>query len=360
MPNIIRRRVVGLLPIILAALSFAAVPSPTWGQPLDQVPPSLFGVPTAPAAALPSDGTVTDLAEPQQLSPTAVPCHDEYWIVSSRECAQRGKHCIPGCAFDYYRHTCTSGLCPEHAGNFTASLHPGAPVCIVIHGSFVDWQTVQREAHDIYHWIRAASPHQPVNLVFYTWPSAGPAMLVPHLGVGIYGKRASYNGFYLSQLISQIPDHHPICLVGHSHGARLIASTLHLLGGGAVRKIPLGYDALRGRRLRAVLVAAAIDHHWLNPGERYGCALNQVECLLNVQNRKDIVMNAYPIRAPFSRRALGRTDFTPKDRAQIGWQGAKLATLDTSDLVGPGHMWPSYYRHPEIAWAMAPYVYAWE
>jgi hypothetical protein len=359
MSNSAPQRIIGAVPIIAVALCFATMASPTWGQPPQPAPPSLFGVPAAPAA-LP----VAEAAEPfddlQGRLPAAVPCHDEYWIVSSRECPQRGKHCIPGCAFDYYRHTCATGLCPEHPGNFAAALQPGAPVCIVVHGSFVDWQSVQNEAHAIYHWIRAASPNQPLNVVFYTWPSAGAAMLVPHLGVALYGKRASHNGFYLSQLIAEIPGHHPICLVGHSHGARMVVSAMHLMGGGAVRKTPLGYDALRGRRLRAVLVAAAIDHHWLNPGERYGCALNSVECLLNLQNRKDVAMNAYPLRAPFSRRALGRTDFTPKDRAQIGWQGAKLATLDTTSLIGPGHMWPNYYQHPEIAWAMAPYVYFWE
>jgi hypothetical protein len=34
-----------------------------------------------------------------------------------------------------------------------------------------------------------------------------------------------------------------------------------------------------------------------------------------------------------------------------------VTELDVTPLVGLGHMWPNYYRHPQIACWIAPYLY---
>jgi hypothetical protein len=82
-----------------------------------------------------------------------------------------------------------------------------------------------------------------------------------------------------------------------------------------------------------------------------------VECLLNMRNRYDVPLFFYPLRQPFSKRALARSGFTSGDYRQQGWLGAKTAELDVTHLVQDGHMWPNYYRHPEIACALVPWVY---
>ena len=106
-----------------------------------------------------------------------------------------------------------------------------------------------------------------------------------------------------------------------------------------------------------VFLAAAIDHHWLNPHERYGQALCPVEALLNVRNRRDLPLRFYPLRRPFSHRALARTGFTKSDRRKMGPAVEKLAEVDVTHLVGRRHFWQYYYQHPEIAVAIAPYVF---
>ncbi len=92
------------------------------------------------------------------------------------------------------------------------------------------------------------------------------------------------------------------------------------------------------RRIRAVFGAGAIDQHWLNPGERYGCALNRVEWLLNIRNRMDGVLNLYPLLDPFLHRAIGQAGFRRRDLRRIGGNVVKIVEYDVTQLVGAEHM----------------------
>jgi len=297
-----------------------------------------------------------------QPAPSAVPpalgtaCRPDYWIVSSRHCWGRAGPFGVRCPFEYFRVGPDGRWVRGTQEEFSASLVPKVPVCIVAHGSFVPFASVVADSRWTYAWIRAAAPDYPLHVVFYTWPSEAPITGIPQIDVAILGRRGGFNGFYLAQLIQSIPVDHPISLLGHSHGARVIASALHLLAGGQVQGRWLEQPSC-GRRLRAVFAAAAIDHNWLNPGERYERALWGVEYLVNLQNHLDVVLGLYPLRKLFSRRALARAGFTWRDRRRMGWLAGKIAEYDVTTLVGLGHQWPNYNRHPYIAWLISPYLY---
>ena len=106
-----------------------------------------------------------------------------------------------------------------------------------------------------------------------------------------------------------------------------------------------------------MLAGAAIEHDWLNPGDRYGCALRRTECLLNLKNKKDIALLLFPLRHPFSSRALARAGFTRKDRCKLGEHNGQVTELDVTPWLKHHHSWPEYIRRPEVAAAIAPYVY---
>jgi hypothetical protein len=110
-------------------------------------------------------------------------------------------------------------------------------------------------------------------------------------------------------------------------------------------------------RLRAVFAVGAIDRDWLNPGNRFGHALDRIELLVNLQNQRDLALSLYPLGRPFSRQALGRSGFKLNDRAQLGWRNSTVIEADVSLLIGRTHWWPEYYGRPEIAELIAPYVY---
>jgi len=240
---------------------------------------------------------------------------------------------------------------------FNASLAPGTPVCFVVHGSFTDWNSMFTDCVPLFSWIRSAAPSRAMNVVFYTWPSAGPLTYEPHIDVAVLGKRASFNGVYLGDLIARVPPGHPICIIGHSHGARMTAAALHLLGGGEVEGTHLTNFPPPDQRIRAVLVAGALDHHWMDPGQRFGLALCRTECLMYLRNDHDIVLTFYPLRKIFSRRALGESGLTRRDHERLGYLNSKVVELDVTNMVQLGHVWNHYYTHPELASAIEPFVY---
>jgi hypothetical protein len=213
------------------------------------------------------------------------------------------------------------------------------------------------DAEGTWRWLRAAAPDLPLQFIFYTWPSEGYMSLLPATDLGILGRRGGFNGIYLAQLIAELPPDTPICLIGHSHGARAVASALHLLGGGDFQGYRSAGAFTDRRPIRAVFAAAAMDHHWLVPGQRYGQALFRAESVLNLRNQADFALRLYPFRRPFSNQALGRVGLSSKDRRLLGPYQFRMTELDVTALLGDAHFWPTYYSRPEIARAIVPWVY---
>lgn len=280
----------------------------------------------------------------------------DYWVVSSRRCREQLETC-QNCNFDVFHFDCEGHGATSSLDELSASLVPATPVCFMIHGSFVEWESVCQDSKVTNTWLRNACPERPLHVVFYTWPSDdAPAVTFP-MDVMQLGRRAERNALYVSELVSRVPDSHPICLLGHSHGARMTLATLHALGGGEVDGVVFGGGQYHQHRIRAVLAAAAIDHQWLSNGSRYDRAVLRAESIVNLQSRKDLALKFYPLHRPFCTQALARTGFTEHVRREIGPHSTKLADFDVTPLVGYGHVWPHYYRQPCIAQAISTSVF---
>lgn len=289
-----------------------------------------------------------------------------YWIASTRCCTQKAHKCGIACRFVCHRATDNCQLQPACLEEMLGSLIPGVPTCLFVHGSYTRIEDVAEDAELTFRWVRCASPQAPLNFIYFTWPSEGQCTLLPGnpfltpapcVDMAILGRRSELNGFYLADLVGALPLQSPVCLLGHSLGTRTIASALHLLGGGTVRDQARWNPVDSGQRIRAVFAGAAIEHDWLNPGDRYGCALRRTECLLNLRNKKDIALFLFPLRHPFSSRALARAGFTRKDRCKLGEHNGQVSELDVTPWLKHHHSWPEYIRRPEVAAAIAPYVY---
>lgn len=303
---------------------------------------------------LPPLGTVaTEL--PLMPSATMTP---GYWIVGSHASPQSFDGSAPVFCPSVTRYDHCVGFHQANMQELTMSLQPGVPVCIFCHGSFVSWQDVLTESVETWKWLHHACPDQPIQMIHFSWPSDRPRFSpVIQLDVNRLGRRAGRNGFYMASLVQQIPSECPICLIGHSHGTRVIASALHLMGGGAVDGFVLASGPFPQHRLRAVFAASAMDHTWLNPNERYGRALCPVECVLNLKNSCDPALFIYPLRRPFSCGALGYTGVTRRDRDQLGPSGHKIQDLDLTEDIGIGHYWPNYFQRPWLARAIRNYLF---
>ena len=280
-----------------------------------------------------------------------------YWIVSSRCSVQHVRErCIGPWGLDVYHRTPDGQLSRSSLQALQQQLVPGIPVCIFSHGSFVEWESQCREAHSLYVRLRACS-NAPLQMIFFTWPSDGPYTYVLPVDVVVRGKQADFNGFHMSYLISHVPESCPVALIGHSHGARVVLSSMQLAAGGSIDGHVYPYSMGTNRRYRVVLAAGALDHDWLNPGQRYDRALLRVECLLNLQNRHDLPLSVYPIHRPFARRAIARSGFTQRDVMKLGPSAAKIREYDVTDVIGHRHLWPYYYQQPSVVGAIVPYVY---
>ena len=351
-PHLMHRFLFALQPcrlMFLAILAFSHAPRMVGAQPVET--PHVEGsvVLPAPAALQSSDARATE-----QVAVRG-PCDPDYWIVSTR-CAKEVVEA--GQAYDYqvYRFNGPSPGRGSSMDELLSSLQPGVPVCFMVHGSFVKWESMLNDSAYTYRWLRQAAPHKPVHIIFYTWASDDGGC-IPHLRVNRLGRRASLNGFYLADLVTKVSTDHPICLIGHSHGTRMVSSALHAMGGGTVEGRYFANGPQPPRHLRVVLAAAAIDHDWLNPDERYGKALCQAEAVLNLRNCVDFPLLFYPLRRPISGRALAISGITRRDRASLGEHRQKIIDYSVTDLVGVGHIWAHYYNQPMIADAIRHYVY---
>ena len=107
--------------------------------------------------------------------------------------------------------------------------------------------------------------------------------------------------------------------------------------------------------VRAVVLAGASDHHWLDPGERLDRALYGCEALLNLYNRRDEALRLYPfLFRSGHRRALGKVGFTQRDLDRLGPLAARYAEFDTHDELGVEHTLLDAVANPLIAQKIAP------
>lgn len=280
-----------------------------------------------------------------------------YWVVATHQSPQSFDDQRPVFRPVVLRFDEGPGYRHSSFAEFCQSLQPGIPVCVATHGAFVDWPSVCGESRCVWKWLQKGCPGHPLQLVYFAWPSDQKTTGLLRIDFGVISRRASRNGFYLADLIRHIPQDCPVSLVGHSLGTRVIASALHLMGGGAVEDRTLACASCTGRRIRVVFAASAIDHDWLNPGERFGNALCCTECLLNLRNRRDAALCVYPLRRPFSSRALGHSGFTRSDLSRLHGCQAKLTDLDVSAMIGARHLWPEYFCRPELAVRIRSHVF---
>ncbi len=287
------------------------------------------------------------------------------WIISSRHCPL-GTKVIQGTTFDYLKCHRNGKLSVVDEKKFHDSLVPGAPVCMVVHGSFVNWNDVATDGLLTAAWLRSAKPNRPLNVVVFSWKSTGPFTLatprliftpLPQIDAGVLGRRSAFAGLYLARLITDLPAGHSVSLFGHSHGSRTVVAGLHVLAGGQIQGYVLADPPKQKRRMRAVLAAAAMDHHWLNPDQRYGRALESAESLVNLRNHRDTVLRIYPLRHPFSNRALAIAGFTAQDRMVMGKRSNRASEIDVSRVVGTLHGWAAYYTRPVISRSIAEQVH---
>ncbi len=109
--------------------------------------------------------------------------------------------------------------------------------------------------------------------------------------------------------------------------------------------------------IRAVVIGAASDHTWLNPGERLDRTLHGCEGFLNLYNRKDEALLLYSslVRSDHH-RAIGRIGLTNADFRKLGPLAARYQEHDIHEILGSEHTLLDAVANPKVARWIAPYT----
>lgn len=188
------------------------------------------------------------------------------------------------------------------------------PVIFYVHGNRTEANTAMVQGMMC---LRNFKTETPARLVVWTW-DAERVSTRPRIEYSTKANYSDFQGFYLANILEQMNENTPVVLVGHSFGARVILSALHLLGNGRVgnrtleaafpaepqeisfnlKKKPalqIGESQKNLPKLNALLVGAAISCNAMVPGAIYDRALDVVSEMHITQNGADPALKFYPL-----------------------------------------------------------------
>ena len=286
-------------------------------------------------------------------------CQVPFWLISTRDCDQES----PADAPDQLQYTRVRS--PENheestLESFLGALSPQTRLCIFVHGNFVSQDFAEEEAGVVFRSLNKFGPKdQDIEYVLLSWPSER-ILPITRWDLSLKTERADVTAHYLAQLVDRIPVANAVTFIGYSLGARSVSGTLELLAGGVVGKHETSLTQSPSpikRQIHAVLIAASIDHDWLNPGERFGNALIQLEKILILRNSDDLALAFYPLRKLFSPGALGRVGLKKKDWEKLSDMEQKIEITDVEEIIGCSHDSDNYFNSTVVSEMIVPYVF---
>jgi hypothetical protein len=285
-----------------------------------------------------------------------------FWIVDTRQCPQVMGTDPWSCL--RVRHFNADGDLVQVDPAALLSQTVGRPVLIQVQGSLTTPDIALGGLLWTHSWLERDGGILPGTVVIaFDWPSER-IYENPIRDVNEKGRRAYIAGYHLARFVQAFPPQSRICLLGQSYGGRVVPSALHLLGGGALNSQDHDPDvALPGVRpdlhLRGVILGAASDHDWLDPGERLDHALLGCEAFLNLYNSRDEALRFYiGLRRSGHRHAIGKLGLKDRDFERLGPLAARYEEHDLNPLLGTEHTLLDATANRQISRWIAPYTWA--
>jgi hypothetical protein len=216
---------------------------------------------------------------------------------------------------------------------------------IYVHGNRMTHYEAVLRGWEMYAALRRDQHDRPLRLIVWSWPSEQIKGQIRD--VRFKAELADEEGYYLATWLGEHPHGEGMGLIGYSYGARVIGSSLHLLGGGAVAGVPaLDQSSFRDDPLmvRAVLIAPAMDCDAFADGFEFGAATSHAEHVLVMYNPCDPILRYY--------RFLDRC----RRKDAMGASGAILvpdprrtfAQIDVAPMIGRSHDLNDYIDHDSL------------
>jgi hypothetical protein len=283
---------------------------------------------------------------------------DQLWYINTRsvETAHADSAAEPNFQIGRYDHE--QGWLPSNLSDFLSHDDPQIPTVFYVHGNRIEEDECAPRGRLVYHALACQSPSdKPLRFVIWSWPadkSDGPLH-----DVRAKAQRTELEGYYLGWLLSRLDPQVRVSVIGYSFGARVTTGALHVSAGGELsgRSLP-DCGGPCSRRVRVVLLAAALANHWLLPGEHHALALSQVDRLLLLYNSCDYALRHFWL-LEFDRRqqALGCTGLAGAE--QLGELAQGIVQWDVCGEVGRLHNRDGYFKAPYMVDEIRRYV-MWE
>ena len=277
---------------------------------------------------------------------------DEVWLIRSPLvcCCEPPLESVDGLKF--WRLAGCHQWRPADLAGLLATDNPRVPTIVVIHGNRTDMAEAICMTWDVYHHAASsAGDDRPLRIIAWSWPAEKIRGRMKE-DFRVKAERSDLVGFHVAWLLRRINADVPVSLVGYSYGARVISAAMHLAGGGEVAGYALGgeHPPRRGP-VRAVLVAAAMDNHWLLPEGCHGLAVGQVDRLTLTVNCADRVLKRYHrLYGRGGPDALGYTGAV--GLGDLGPAAGRVEQIDVSGYVGKAHRWSVYIQSPGVTAAL--------
>lgn len=217
------------------------------------------------------------------------------------------------------------------------------------HGNWMDWCEARERGLLVYQALVQQNP-APIRLVCFSWPSEREGRLAPD--VRDKAKLADFEAYRLALVLQHLPNDKPLGLIGFSFGARVTCGSLHLLAGGSLNCRTLVAPHNVHSNIHVSLTAPAFDKVDLKPNGRYGLALSEVDCLVNLYNSDDPILKRFRFLDVSSKIAAGFAGIeTPRSTQPLSGD-FKLAQFDVNRTTGRTHSEKAYMQSPYFQLAM--------
>ena len=104
-------------------------------------------------------------------------------------------------------------------------------------------------------------------------------------------------------------------------------------------------------------MAAALDAHWLAPGQRHGLTMTQVEQMLVTVNSSDPALRFYPLMNGLFHRGADAMGYIGPRCVHLGQHADKLVEWDVRCIVGRTHSWQAYEGSSLVMQHIAHYLF---
>jgi pimeloyl-ACP methyl ester carboxylesterase len=284
----------------------------------------------------------------------------EYWYVSTRACVQ-DLGAEPGPSLQVSRFDSQGCISRSDPGELQAAAN-GRPVILLIHGSYYTAPMAITEGPQIRNNLAAHGALTPdAMVVTFDWPSE---FVHPNIIRDANDKaRLSFvAGHHLARVLQGFPAGSRICLIGHSDGGLVALSALQLLAGGTLdtgEEATVLKEPSTSLRLRAVVISAAADRDWLDPGRRLDHALWASEGVLCLYNPLDPILVVHPFGwYSEQQRALGKSGMSNLEQQRLGSLAGRYRQQSMAWQLGPRHTFRGSTKNQVIAGWMRAYTWA--